>query len=104
MTPFRDFRAALPAAPPVNEFGMDEEGKWCLNLTMTTSLKLKFEGDGSAHSPHRAWIVLGDHAIDNGDHFLSADCATASELEDAAQYLKKQLDEIVSLAKRKFPQ
>src|ERR1017187_8656503 len=86
------------------QFGVDEWGKRVLNLkNMPTTLKLKFMGDGTAFNSHRAWIVLGDHAIDNGEHLLSADCVTASQVEEAAQYLKKQLDEIVSSAKRKFP-
>ena len=60
-------------------------------------------GDGTVSNSYRAWIILGDHAIDNGKHLLSADCATVAEVEEAAQYLKKQLDEIVSSAKQKFP-
>src|ERR1039457_3278935 len=73
------------------QFGVDEWGKRVLNLkNMPTTLKLKFMGDGTAFNSHRAWIVLGDHAIDNGEHLLSADCVTASQVEEAAQYLKKQ--------------
>jgi hypothetical protein len=72
-------------------------------MNMPTTLKLKFVGDGTAFNSHRAWIVLGDHAIDNGDRLLTADCASVAEVEEAAQYLKKQLDEIVSSARRKFP-
>ena len=84
---------------------MDERGNGCLNHnTMPTTLKLKFVGDGTVSNSHRAWIVLGDHAIDNGKHLLSADCASVAEVEEAAQNLKKQLDEIVSSAKRKFAQ
>jgi hypothetical protein len=71
---------------------------------MPKTLKLKFEGDGSFSNSYRAWIVLGDHASDeNGNSLLSANCATASQVEEAAKYLKEQLDEIVSSAKRKFP-
>ena len=82
---------------------MDDWGKWGLNLEdMPKTLKLKFEGRGSFSDSYRAWIILGDHASDNGDILLSASCATASQVEEAAQYLKKQLDEIVSSAKRKF--
>jgi hypothetical protein len=67
-------------------------------------LELKFEGDGTFSNSHRAWIILGDHDTDkDGDLLLSANCVTASQVEEAAQYLKNQLDEIVSKAKRKFP-
>jgi hypothetical protein len=84
---------------------MDDWGNWRLNLqNMPKTLKLKFVGDGTAFNSHRAWIILGDHASDeDGDSLLSANCATASQVEEVAQYLKKQLDEIVSSAKRKFP-
>jgi predicted component of type VI protein secretion system len=71
---------------------------------MPKPLKLKFVGDGTAFNSHRAWIVLGIRSPDkDGDLLLSPDCATASEVEAAAKYLKKKLDEIVSSAKRRFP-
>jgi hypothetical protein len=68
-----------------------------------TRLKLKFAGDGTVFNSNRAWIILGDHFSDSdGDHHLSAECVTASEVEEAAEYLKKQLDNIVISAKKKF--
>lgn len=71
---------------------------------MPKTLKLKFVGDGSVFNSHRAWIVLGIKSTDNdGDLLLSAGCATASEVEAAAEHLRKKLDEIVISAKRKFP-
>jgi len=69
---------------------------------MTTKLRLKFVRDGSADNSPRAWIILGDHEIHKGERLLSTDCATASEVEGAALILKKELDEIVSSAKRRF--
>jgi hypothetical protein len=36
------------------------------------------------------------------EHHLSATCVNAKEVEEAAQYLAKQLDEIVTKAQRKF--
>lgn len=38
-----------------------------------------------------------------GEHFLSVGCVSAGELEAEANALKRQLDKIVSRAKRKFP-
>jgi len=71
------------------QFGLDVWGFWRLNLqNMPTTLKLKFVGDGTAFNSHKAWIVLGDYAFDNKEHLLSANCATASEVEEAPQYLK----------------
>jgi hypothetical protein len=72
------------------------------NCLITSGLMNGVQADGTVSNSYRAWIVLGDHAIDNGKHLLSADCATVAEVEEAAQSLKKQLDEIVSSAKVKF--
>ena len=67
-------------------------------------LRLKFKGNGTALNSYRAWIILGEHDTDKDeDRLLSANCVTSSQIEEAAQYLKKQLDKIVSSAKRKFP-
>lgn len=89
----------------IRQFVMDIKTKWRLNHSnMPKTLKLKFVGDGSVFNSHRAWIVLGIKSTDNdGDLLLSAGCATASEVEKAAEHLRKKLDEIVISAKRKFP-
>ncbi len=66
---------------------------------------LKVTGDGTAFNPKRAWLVLGDHPIDEeGNHLLSSDCGGAWEVEENANRLKKLLDKAVAKAKRKFPE
>lgn len=71
-------------------------------------LKLRFHKGKGCVDYTRAWIVLGEHAIikdDNGRtecRLLSAECVTASELESAANSLKRQLDGIVRRAQMRF--
>lgn len=72
-------------------------------LISMSKLQLKFVGDGSAFTPNRAWIILGDHGISqNGDKELTPDCASIEEVEEQVKFLKKELDGIVTAAKRKF--
>jgi hypothetical protein len=53
-----------------------------------------------SYLPARGWIVLGDHAIDeDGDHLLSSECVTVSEVEYHVKRLKKQLDLILFKAR-----
>ena len=73
---------------------------------MAAKLKLKFTGKkGDVLAPLTGKIILDSNFEigANGERFLSVGCVSAGELEAQANRLKKQLDEIVSLAKRKFP-
>jgi hypothetical protein len=45
---------------------------------------------------------LGDHAIKNDKHLLSAECASAKELEEEVASLKSQLEKFVRTAQNKF--
>jgi hypothetical protein len=60
-----------------------------------TPIKLTFTGDGSFVTPFRARIAVGDH-------FLSAECASATELQAQVNFLKSRLDKLVYTAKGKF--
>jgi hypothetical protein len=73
---------------------------------MAATIKIVFTGKkGNASTPLTGKIVLAGNCEigKNDERFLSVGCVSASELESAANILKKQLDEIVSSAKRKFP-
>jgi hypothetical protein len=62
-----------------------------------------FPKDTNPLSQPRGFILLAAHGIGNkGEHHLSAECVTAREVEAAANFLKAQLDEIVSEAREKF--
>ena len=72
-----------------------------------TKIGLKFTDGriGIFKNSLRARIVLKVHqkSKDGLEHFLSAECASAIEVEAQANYLKSQLDKIIHTAKRKFP-
>jgi hypothetical protein len=67
-------------------------------------IKFQFhKGSRSVFNRSRGWIVLGDHSVgSDGRHHLSAECMTAREVEEAANYVKKQVDRIVAKAKTQF--
>lgn len=68
-------------------------------------LKLQFiKGDGSFFNTPKGWIALAGYSVsEDGKPLLSAECVRAKEVEEAADYLKKQLDRIVTEAKKKLP-
>ena len=69
------------------------------------TIELKIRGDGTVFNPKMAWFVLGDHGkSDEGEHHLSASCASVGEVEEQAARLKKLIDEGVAKARRKFAQ
>jgi hypothetical protein len=50
----------------------------------------------------RGWIVCFPQT-DEGDMQLSPDCATAKEIEDCADELRKDLDRVVKIARTRLP-
>jgi hypothetical protein len=69
---------------------------------MKNKITLKFHSDDGA-TPARGWIVLGDHFIDDdGDHLLSAECVTVTELEWWVKARKAELDAVLVKAQKKF--
>lgn len=53
----------------------------------------------------RGQIAVSAHSTENGRMIVShGDCRTVTEVEEAVNYLKKDLDRILAEAHRKFPQ
>ena len=65
---------------------------------------LEFKGNGTAFDPHMAQLILGDHAFDKekNEHYLSPRCSHIAELEIWVEGLKREFDEAVAKAKKKF--
>ena len=53
--------------------------------------------------PARAHIMLTQYTKQDDRIIVSAECVTVSEVEEAANRLKKDMDRAVAEAKRKFP-
>lgn len=66
-------------------------------------IQLKFIGKGTGTNPHRAWIALGTHGIDDdGTILLSATCESPEAVEFEANQIKELLDKVVAQAKHNF--
>jgi hypothetical protein len=89
---------------PLDRFSLLWLAMGVLSKSMA-KLRLDFnKSDGSFSSLTYAHISLAGWSKDreDGPPLLSAQCVTAKQVEEAADYLKKQLDEIVAKAKIKF--
>ena len=72
---------------------------------MAALFKLVWTGKKQNFSePLRVRIVLSDHTVNQLDEdCLTTDCATAMELDAEVDFMKRQLDKMVSSAYKKFP-
>jgi len=66
-------------------------------------LNLKFAGDSHLYGPSRAQIIVKGYFDDEeNDVCLGGKCVSYADVEKDVEFLKRELDQILANAKRKF--